>query len=71
LIQLVFDCGDLGENVVTLTVTESNGNSETCEAIVTVSDTIAPECQLLDIEAFLDQNGQVVVTFEDIDNGSF
>lgn len=67
----MFDCDNLGENIVTLTVTETNGNSETCEAIVTVTDTIAPNCQLLDIDAYLDENGMLTVDFEDIDNGTF
>jgi uncharacterized repeat protein (TIGR01451 family) len=66
-----FTCDDLGENVVTLTVTESNGNQETCEAIVTVSDTIAPVCSLLDLDVYLDENGLVAVGFDDINDGSF
>ena len=37
-----FDCSDLRENTVTLTVTGENGASSTCPAIVTVMDKIAP-----------------------------
>lgn len=36
-----FDCGDLGENTVTLTVTGTNGVVDTCEATVTV---LGPRC---------------------------
>jgi hypothetical protein len=40
--QTSFDCGDIGANNVVLTVTDVNGNSATCIAIVTVEDTLAP-----------------------------
>lgn len=35
-----FNCNNLGENTVTLTVTDNNGNVSTCTATVTVEDTI-------------------------------
>ena len=38
-----FDCSNVGDNVVTLTVTDVNGNTSTCTAIVTVEDNIAPD----------------------------
>jgi gliding motility-associated-like protein len=37
-----FTCNDIGPNTVTLTVTDNNGNSDSCTATVTVEDTIAP-----------------------------
>jgi hypothetical protein len=40
--QSTFDCGDLGANNVTLTVTDVNGNSNSCIAVVTVVDTVDP-----------------------------
>jgi alpha-tubulin suppressor-like RCC1 family protein len=39
---LNFDCSDIGQNAVTLTVTDECGQSSTCSATVTVSDTEAP-----------------------------
>ena len=40
--QTDFDCADLGQNSVILTVTDPCGNSSTCVAIVTVVEGIAP-----------------------------
>ncbi|HPR26300.1 Calx-beta domain-containing protein, partial [Lentimicrobium sp.] len=40
--QTSFNCDDLGDNTVTLTVTDNNGNVSTCNATVTVQDNIAP-----------------------------
>ncbi|MCI5135445.1 MAG: hypothetical protein D3920_10325, partial [Candidatus Electrothrix sp. AW2] len=37
-----FTCADVGENTVTLTVTDCNGNSSSAPATVTVEDTLAP-----------------------------
>ena len=37
-----FTCSDLGMNTVTLTVTDTSNNKETCDSVVTVRDTIAP-----------------------------
>ncbi|MEE4197601.1 MAG: hypothetical protein V2I54_08155, partial [Bacteroidales bacterium] len=37
-----FDCSDLGDNPVILTVTDAEGNTSTCTATVTVEDNIAP-----------------------------
>ncbi|MCH4821721.1 T9SS type A sorting domain-containing protein [Gramella lutea] len=37
-----FDCSDVGDNTVTLTIIDANNNSETSTAIVTVEDDIIP-----------------------------
>ncbi|WP_172594388.1 HYR domain-containing protein [Mariniphaga sediminis] len=37
-----FNCSNVGTNPVELTVTDSNGNTSTCNAIVTVEDNISP-----------------------------
>jgi extracellular elastinolytic metalloproteinase len=38
-----FGCTDVGENNVLLTVTDVNGNSASCTAVVTVEDNLEPE----------------------------
>ncbi|MBK7936583.1 MAG: HYR domain-containing protein [Lewinellaceae bacterium] len=37
-----FDCGDVGDNFVTLTVTDASGNTASCVATVTVTDNMPP-----------------------------
>jgi hypothetical protein len=66
-----FDCSNVGDNNVTLTVTDVNGNVSTCTAIVTVEDVTAPivACQNITVE--LDPvTGTVTILGTDIDNGS-
>src|SRR5690606_4988116 len=66
-----FDCTSVGTQTVTLTVTDANGNSSTCDASVTIEDNVAPTAICQDITVQLDANGEVVITAADIDNGSF
>ena len=66
-----FDCDDIGDNLVTLTVFDDSGNSSSCEAIITVVDTIAPICVVRDITINVDTSGITVITPEMINNGSF
>lgn len=41
--SMVLDCSNLGENTITLYVTDDGGNVVSCESVVTVEDNIAPE----------------------------
>ncbi len=41
--QNTFDCTDLGANSVVLTVTDPSGNTDTCTAVITIVDDLAPE----------------------------
>ncbi|PHN05470.1 hypothetical protein CRP01_15865 [Flavilitoribacter nigricans DSM 23189 = NBRC 102662] len=59
--QTQFDCADLGANTVTLTVEDITGLQSTCEAIVTVSDQIAPTAICRNTSVSLDQNGMAIV----------
>jgi hypothetical protein len=72
LSQTDFDCSDIGGNVVTLTVTDNNGNVSTCTTTVTVEDNIAPTVQCVaDFTIQLDANGEASLDVSDIDDGSF
>ena len=68
--QDTFDCSNVGDNNVTLTVTDVNGNTATCTAVVTVEDVTAPEVFCQDITVQLDANGMVSITGMDVDGGS-
>ncbi|WP_299212161.1 immunoglobulin-like domain-containing protein [uncultured Aquimarina sp.] len=65
-----FTTSDVGANTVTLTVTDTNGNSETCTSTVTVVDTIAPTMACQDITVQLDTTGNVSITATQVDGGT-
>jgi PKD repeat protein len=61
-----FDCNNLGDNNVVLTVTDASGNSSTCTAVVTVeySNPPAPNCG--NVTAYVSTGGTVTVDQNDI-----
>ena len=65
-----FNCSKLGANVVTLIVTDVNGNVASGTAIVTVVDNIAPIAVTQNITVILNPNGQISITAAMINNGS-
>jgi hypothetical protein len=59
-----FTCAHMGENTVTLTVTDTNGNSSMCSATVTVEDKLSPEFQDIlpeDQIGFAEENGEYIL----------
>jgi len=62
----MFDCSQIGNNTVTLTVMDDNGNSSSCMATVTVVDEIAPICIAQDITVSLDEMGMASITSADV-----
>ncbi|MEO5789323.1 lamin tail domain-containing protein, partial [Gelidibacter sp.] len=66
-----FTCVNLGDNTVTLTVTDNNGNTSSCEATITVEDKIHPTVMTQDLTIQLDVNGSASIAPSEIDNGSF
>ncbi|UKM66538.1 HYR domain-containing protein [Flavobacteriaceae bacterium GSB9] len=65
-----FTCADIGDNMVTLTVEDNNGNTSTCTATVTVIDNIKPIVMTQNIDVYLDANGQASIVPTDVDDGS-
>ena len=65
-----FMASDLGANTVTLTVTDSHGNENSCTTTVTVEDKIVPTPVCRNITVELDAFGSATITTTDIDNGS-
>lgn len=65
-----FSCAELGANPVVLTVTDVNGNVNSCNATVTVSDTISPITSCQDITVQLDAAGVASVDASQIEISS-
>ena len=68
--QTSFDCNDIGNNTVTLTVTDNNGNVSTCTATVDVQDNTSPTALCQNATVVLDASGNGSITTSDINNGS-
>ncbi|MBC6369227.1 Ig-like domain-containing protein, partial [Algoriphagus sp. AK58] len=65
-----FDCSNVGPNIVTLTVTDVNGNTATGTATVTVEDNTAPVVNTQNITVQLDATGNASITADQLNNGS-
>ena len=65
-----FTCADLGNNNVTLTVTDNHMNSSSCVSSVMVVDTTLPFPICQEITVYLDGTGNASITAGDLDNGS-
>jgi hypothetical protein len=65
-----FNCSNIGSNVVTLTVTNANHLSSSCNAMVTVIDSTAPVGRCRNASVALSASGTATVTAADIDAGS-
>ncbi len=61
-----FDCTTVGTNIVTLTVTDDNGNTATCDATVTVEDNEFPTVTCNNVTVVLDGSGNGSITTDDI-----
>jgi hypothetical protein len=66
-----FTCADIGTNVVTLTVTDVNGNVASATGVVMVEEHVPPTVITQPYTAILDMDGNAVITSADVDNGSF
>jgi hypothetical protein len=65
-----FSCANVGDNTVTLTVTDNHGNTSVCTAIVTVLDKTPPVALCQNITVSLDGTGNASITASQVDNGS-
>ncbi|RMD96295.1 MAG: LamG domain-containing protein, partial [Bacteroidetes bacterium] len=65
-----FGCANVGNNTVTLTVTDIHNNVGTCTAVVTVEDNVAPIAICQDVTVQLGTSGTGTITANDVDNGS-
>ena len=65
-----FDCSHIGDELVTVTLTDTLGNEGMCNVTVTVMDTISPTAICKDTTLYLDPDGLATLTPSHIDNGS-
>lgn len=64
-------CVDVGNPVtVKLTITDKSGNQISCQPTITVMDTVSPTVITRNMEAYLDENGHVLIGTDDINNNS-
>ncbi|MCG8331266.1 MAG: T9SS type A sorting domain-containing protein [Chitinophagales bacterium] len=70
LSQNIFTCDDVGDNTVTLTVEDVNGNTSQCTSTLSVYDVDSPFWLCKNTTVELDATGHTSITTEDIDNGS-
>ncbi len=70
LSQYNYTCSEIGANNVTLYVTDTYGNVDSCTAVVTVMDTIAPTVICQNINIYVDNAGNASISSVDIDGGS-
>jgi len=66
-----FTCANVGNNTVTLKVTDPGNNMATCTATVTVKDLVAPTALCKNITVFLNNIGYAHITPAQVNNGSF
>ncbi len=71
--QSSFNCADVAVSPinVTLTATDTAGNTDNCAAQVTVLDTVSPTALCQNITVYLDASGGVNIDETDVDVGSF
>ena len=65
-----FSCDDIGDQTVTLTVTDISGNINSCNATTTVIDIISPIIMCQDTTIYLDASGLFAIDSSYINNGS-
>ncbi len=65
-----FQCTEVGLNAVTLTGTDAYGNQASCNALVTVTDTVPPTALCHGTTVYLGTNGEASLSPAQIDGGS-
>lgn len=65
-----FTCSNVGNNNVTLTVEDVNGNTSSAVYVVTVNDTVNPVAIAQDVTLYLNSSGNVNLVASSVNNGS-
>ena len=67
----VFNCSELGANVVEFYATDKAGNVNRAPITITVKDTVRPVILATNIKIYLDSTGKAQISPKDIDLGSY
>ncbi len=62
----LFECTDVGTAVLTATVVSTGGSYLSCEANVTIEDTVRPQVSCQDAVVYLDATGNAVLSESDV-----
>ncbi len=65
-----FNCANLGPNDVTFTITDSDGNTNSCISVVTVVDETAPTVNTKNITIQLQADGNATIAEDAVNDGS-
>ncbi|MCR9290797.1 MAG: HYR domain-containing protein, partial [Bacteroidetes bacterium] len=65
-----FNCDNIGNETVILSVTDNSGNTAQCSSIITIEDNQDPIASCLNINISLNASGDAIITPEEVDNGS-
>ncbi|OWY22348.1 HYR domain-containing protein [Sphingobacteriales bacterium UPWRP_1] len=65
-----FTCLQVGSNTVTLTASDASGNTQTCQAIITVADNLSPVMQCQNTTVVLNNTGTALLLPGQVNNGS-
>lgn len=68
--KTTFSCGDVGDNVVTITAKDRAGNETGATFVVTIRDITPPVARLKDAVVYLDGRGRGSLRVHDVNNGS-
>jgi|GEM_PF-4571496 len=68
--KTTFDCSNLGNNTVTLTVKDTKNNTGSCNTTVTVVDDLKPTVACKNATVNLDANGNGTLAVSSVNNGS-
>ena len=66
-----FTCTEKGDNIVTYSILDFGGNSDACNATVTIVDDLAPVVLCQNVTTQLNASGMAMVLPGDVDNGSY
>ncbi|MFM7900675.1 MAG: lamin tail domain-containing protein, partial [Bacteroidota bacterium] len=68
--QSSFTCANIGANTVTLTVADAYGNTASCNATVTVLDTLPPAAGFQNVTVYLDATGNATLAASQVNNNT-